>query len=86
MGPMQVLLAALQLTNAAVAGDITALEAAYLLGLVPPVLRYCRATWPRPLRVEAAAFVDALCCGSPASARMLVACQACILTWCCWSW
>lgn len=71
----QVVLAALELANALVAGDARLLEAACLLGLPPAVTRYAFAAWPLPLRAQAAAFVHVLCHASPATARMFVACQ-----------
>lgn len=73
--PRQVVLAALELANALVAGDARLLEAACLLGLPPAVTRYAFAAWPLPLRAQAAAFVHALCHASSATACMFVACQ-----------
>jgi hypothetical protein len=75
MRPDQVALAALELANAFVAGDARLLEAACLLGLPPAVTRYAFAAWPLPLRLQAAAFVHALCFANAATARMFVACQ-----------
>ena len=71
----QVALAALEVTNALVGNDVRILEASCLLGLVPAVLRYAFPNQPLLLRTQAAAFAQALCHGSTATARMFVACQ-----------
>lgn len=68
--------AALELANAACAGDVRCLEAGASLGLVPAVGRYALPGWPRPLRVQAVRFVHALCQAGLPTARVLVACQA----------
>ena len=74
----QVALAALEVTNALVTNDVRILEASCLLGLVPAVLRYAFPNQPLLLRTQAAAFAQALCHGSAATARMFVACQVCL--------
>ena len=73
---LQVALAALELTNALAGNDVRILEAGCLLGLVPAVLRYAFPNQPLLLRTQAALFASSLCNGSPATARMFVACQA----------
>ena len=73
---MQVAHAALELANAACAGDVRCLEAGAALGLVPAVGRYALPAWPRPLREQAVRFVHAVCHAGLPTARMLVACQA----------
>ena len=77
---LQVALAALELTNALVVNDVRILEAGCLLGLLPAVLRYAFPNQPLLLRTQAALFTSSLCHGSPATARMFVACQARPLT------
>lgn len=72
---MQVVLAALELANALVAGDSAIMEAMCLVGVVPVVARYATAAWARPIRLQAAFFLQTLCHISLATAQMLVACQ-----------
>ncbi|KAK9823005.1 hypothetical protein WJX81_005420 [Elliptochloris bilobata] len=66
---------ALELANAACAGDVRCLEAGAALGLVPAVGRYALPAWPRALREQAVRFVHALCHAGLPLARVLVACQ-----------
>lgn len=74
---VQVVLAALELANALVANEPAIMEAMCLVGVVPVVARYATAAWAKPLRLQAALFVQTLCQISLATAQMLVACQVC---------
>ena len=75
---MQVVLAVLELANALVANDSAVLEAMCLVGIVPIVARFAAPSWARPIRLQAAYFVQNLCQTSLATAQMLVACQVCV--------
>ncbi|KAK9810498.1 hypothetical protein WJX72_011817 [[Myrmecia] bisecta] len=71
----KVALAALELANALVSGEVHIIESVCLVGMVPAVTRYAAASWPRSLRTQAALFIERLCTASLATAQMLVACQ-----------
>lgn len=72
---MQVVLAVLELANALVANDTAVMETMCLVGIVPIVARFTTQSWARPIRLQAAYFVQNLCQTSLATAQMLVACQ-----------
>ena len=76
---LQVALAALELANALVSHDSAVMEAMCLVGAVPVVARFATPAWARPIRMQAAFFVQTLCQNNLATAQMLVACQVSIL-------
>jgi hypothetical protein len=71
----QVTLVALELANALVGGDERFLDALCLAGALPLVCRLASHTWPRPIRLQAALFLQQCCQAGRPTAMMLVACQ-----------
>ena len=72
---LQVVLAGLELANALVANNASAMETMCLVGVVPTVARFAAPSWARGIRLQAACFVQHLCRTSLATAQMFVACQ-----------
>ena len=75
-GDMQVVLAALELVNALVAGGPRVLASLCLLGYVPAIAGFAGARHDRAMRLQAALFVQELTRTNLATVEMLLACRA----------
>ena len=72
---LQTVAAVLEMCNALVIKSAGALETLCMVGVLHLAARYASPSWPKPVRLQAALFLQAACTHSPATAQMLIACQ-----------
>lgn len=72
---LQTIAAVLELCNALVIKSAGVLESLCMVGVVHLAARFASPSWQKPVRLQAALFLQAACTHSPATAQMLIACQ-----------
>ena len=61
--------------NALVIKSAGVLENLCMVGVVHLAARFASPSWQKPVRLQAALFLQAACTHSPATAQLLIACQ-----------